>query len=313
MYDLPSEDPEEPGLPDEFHYYQPQLLRETFRPAAFEPERFFVGTDINLYYDARHTGWHKRPDWFAVLGAPRLDRQQDLRLSYVVWQEDLAPYIVVELLSPGTEGEDLGKTLRDVNGPPNKWVVYEQVLKVPYYFVYSRYSNKLRAFGLMSGRYRELIPAERGLWLLEAGIGIGVWSGRFEGIDGEWLRCYDAEGRWLPTKSERRKQADQRAAQERQRAEQADQRAEDERQQAEQERQRAERERQRAEQADQRAEDERQQAEQERQRAEQAGQRAEDERQQAEQERQRAEREHRRAERLVARLKAFGIDLGGDS
>lgn len=23
MYDLPSEDPEEPGLPDEFHYYQP--------------------------------------------------------------------------------------------------------------------------------------------------------------------------------------------------------------------------------------------------------------------------------------------------
>ena len=30
MYDLPSEDPKEPGLPDEFHDYQPQLLRETF-------------------------------------------------------------------------------------------------------------------------------------------------------------------------------------------------------------------------------------------------------------------------------------------
>ena len=26
MYDLPSEDPEEPGLPDEFHLLQPQLL-----------------------------------------------------------------------------------------------------------------------------------------------------------------------------------------------------------------------------------------------------------------------------------------------
>ena len=40
MYDLPSEDPKEPGLPDEFHYYQPQLLRETFslhntRPSTF--------------------------------------------------------------------------------------------------------------------------------------------------------------------------------------------------------------------------------------------------------------------------------------
>ena len=26
MYDLPSEDPQEPGLPDEFHYYQPPTL-----------------------------------------------------------------------------------------------------------------------------------------------------------------------------------------------------------------------------------------------------------------------------------------------
>lgn len=31
MYDLPSEDPEEDGLPDEFHDFQPQLLRETFQ------------------------------------------------------------------------------------------------------------------------------------------------------------------------------------------------------------------------------------------------------------------------------------------
>ena len=35
MYDLPSEDPEEPGLPDEFHDFQPQLLRDTFRPANY--------------------------------------------------------------------------------------------------------------------------------------------------------------------------------------------------------------------------------------------------------------------------------------
>jgi hypothetical protein len=29
MYDLPSEDPEESGLPDEFHDLQPQLLSHT--------------------------------------------------------------------------------------------------------------------------------------------------------------------------------------------------------------------------------------------------------------------------------------------
>jgi Uma2 family endonuclease len=31
MYDLPSQDPEEPGLPDEFHDLQPQLLSATLR------------------------------------------------------------------------------------------------------------------------------------------------------------------------------------------------------------------------------------------------------------------------------------------
>jgi Uma2 family endonuclease len=29
----------------------------------------------------------------------------------VVWQEEIAPYLVVELLSPGTEDEDLGRRL----------------------------------------------------------------------------------------------------------------------------------------------------------------------------------------------------------
>jgi len=51
MYDLPSENTTEPGLPDEFHYYQPQLLRETFRPPNYPPERVFIGNDLNLYYN----------------------------------------------------------------------------------------------------------------------------------------------------------------------------------------------------------------------------------------------------------------------
>jgi Uma2 family endonuclease len=56
------------------------------------------------------------------------------------------------------------------------------------------------------------------------------------------------------------------------------------------------------------AKQERQHAEQERQRAEQADQRAEQERQRAEQADQRAEQERQRAERLVAQLRALGIE-----
>jgi Uma2 family endonuclease len=241
QYDLPSEDPQEPGVPDEFHIYQPQLLRETFRPATLEPDQIFVATDLNLYYDPHHPLWHKRPDWFAVLGRPRATRVEDLRLSYVVWQEEVAPYLVVELLSPGTEDEDLGRRLWDVDKTPAKWVVYEQILKVPYYVVYSRYTRELTAFGRVSSRYRPIALPEQRLWLPEAGLGIGLWDGRYEGYDGRWLRCFDAHGQWLPAQAEERERALERADAAQLEAEQAKERAEQERERAEQERERADR------------------------------------------------------------------------
>ena len=83
MYDLPSEDPEEPGLPDEFHDLQPQLLSLTFQPRNYPASEIFSGTDMNLYYDVHHTLWHKQPDWFGVVGVPRLYDRSELRMSYV--------------------------------------------------------------------------------------------------------------------------------------------------------------------------------------------------------------------------------------
>ena len=55
MYDLPSEDPEEKGLPDQFHLLQPRLLSETFAPANYQSEEIFTGSDMKLYYDSRQT------------------------------------------------------------------------------------------------------------------------------------------------------------------------------------------------------------------------------------------------------------------
>ena len=86
MYDLPSEDPKEPGLLDEFYYYQPQLLRETFQPPQYTPEHFFVGADLNLYCSVRRPMWYKHPDGFAFLGVSRLYDEDNLRMSYVIWQ-----------------------------------------------------------------------------------------------------------------------------------------------------------------------------------------------------------------------------------
>lgn len=237
MYDLPSENPEEPGLPDEFHDLQPQLLSRTFRCRHYPPERVFTGTDLNLYYDVRHPLWHKRPDWFVVVGVPRLYDEQDLRNSYVIWQEGVNPFVVVELLSSGTEKEDLGPYAEDVpvieasaqnnipeaksgNGqmvkdtPPGKWQVYEQILRVPYYVVFSRYTNRLRFFQLVGGHYQELavdVDAPRA-WVPELELGIGRWPGEFEGIERLWLRWYDEQGNWILTDTEQQRQRAQRLA-----------------------------------------------------------------------------------------------------
>ncbi len=211
MYDLPSEDPEEPGLPDEFHDFQPKLLRETYQRIGEGVEPVFIGADLNLYYDARHPRWYKRPDWFLVLGVISGTQQSDLRLSYVTWQEGVDPFLVVELLSPGTEAEDLGQTLREVNQPPTKWHVYEQILRIPYYAVFDRYTMQFRLFRLVATHYEELPLDDRRYWFAELQLGLGVWSGRYSGVEGQWLRWYDGAGHWLATAVERAEQEAQRA------------------------------------------------------------------------------------------------------
>ena len=244
MYDLPSENPEEPGLPDEFHDWQAQLLSLTFCPPYYSASRVFSGSDMNLYYDVRHAQWYKRPDWFGVVGVPRLYDEVDMRLSYVIWQEGVIPFVVVELLSPGTEKEDLGENQPEKlppeseeiaeNGqasqsqakekPPRKWEVYEQILRIPFYVVFSRYTDELRAFKLNGGHYQELELPEQKVWMPDIELGLGLWQGEFQGITRLWLRWYDAQENWILTEAEQHRQ---RAEQHRQRAEQAESRTQE--------------------------------------------------------------------------------------
>lgn len=237
MYDLPSEYPEEPGLPDVYHDLQPQLLSATLQIPKVEPEQIFTGTDLNVYYDREHPRWHKRPDWFAVVGVPYLYAGHDMRLSYVVWDEQASPSVVVELISPGTASSDLGKIKREPDGLPTKWQVYEDYLQIPYYVVYDRYQDRLWIFKWIEGKYQEQEVGEFRYWMEDLEMGLGLWQGEFQGITRPWLRWFDAQGAWILTEVERersqRLQADQRAetearraAMERQQRQAADRKAE---------------------------------------------------------------------------------------
>jgi len=233
MYDLPSDNPEEPGLPDEFHFLQPLLLFLTFQPANWNQELVFSACDLNLYYDVNHPQWYKRPDWFGVVGTPRLYEGRDLRLSYVVWQEVINPYVVVELLSPGTQEEDLGQTVQTPGNPPTKWQVYEQILRIPYSIVFSRYTNEMQAFQLVGGHYEPASRVDNRVVMPELGLSLGLWQGSFRGINRLWLRWMTLEGELILTPEEEAIEAQEQAIAERERAVEAQEQAIAERERAE--------------------------------------------------------------------------------
>ncbi|MFM7438899.1 MAG: Uma2 family endonuclease, partial [Snowella sp.] len=77
MYDLPSEEIGDSGLPDQYHFWQGELLSETFVPPNYPSNQVFVACDLNLYYTLDHPLWYKRPDWFAVVGVERFYRKNE--------------------------------------------------------------------------------------------------------------------------------------------------------------------------------------------------------------------------------------------
>ena len=224
MYDLPEEEIGQSGMPDIFHEWQGRLLDETFRPPNYALEEICTAVDLNLYYNVRDFSQYKRPDWFAVVGLPK-DKKPEMRMSYVIWQEEIAPLIVVELLSPSTMKDDLGKRLRSVNAPPTKWEVYEQWLRIPYYVTFSKHTEELGIFRLTRKGYQEVTAHDGQLWIEEIELGIGLWQGEYLNHDWLWLRWYDRAGDWIPTSAERAEWQQQRAEQQQQRAKQERQRA----------------------------------------------------------------------------------------
>jgi Uma2 family endonuclease len=216
MYDLPSEDPEEPGLPDEFHGLQPQLLTRTLQLSGYSRQEIFTALDLNLYYDSQHTSWYKRPDWFLVVGVPRLYKGTDARSSYVLWDEKVSPIVVIEFLSPGTESEDLGRfathpPIAKSGKPPCKFEVYESIVKVQNYIVYDAETQQLRYFRLVNGHYQEqgLAASNPLLWIPELDLGLGIWQDVFDELPQAWLRWCDRYGDFCLTDTEQERQARQ--------------------------------------------------------------------------------------------------------
>ncbi|MEA5522764.1 Uma2 family endonuclease [Limnoraphis robusta] len=192
--------------------------------------RYAIGQDCGIYW--RLTEPPERgaeaPDWFYVPNVKPLVNGE-VRRSYVLWQEYVAPLIVLEFVS-GNGSEERDKTppasLVNGDGKAGKFWVYEQAIRVPFYGIYEVKKASIEMYHLVENHYEQLEPNERNHYPIpQMGVELGIWQGRYANMELPWLRWWDSEGNLLLTGEER-------ASVERQRAETERQRAENERQRA---------------------------------------------------------------------------------
>lgn len=203
--DLPCED----GKPVNNILELPQsmLLTDAVTPILRElhPDgHFCLGQDLGIYWrrlDVPPYAQAVAPDWFYVPDVPPLKGDKPRR-SFVMWDEEAAPFVVLEYAS-GNGSEERDRT-------PNvgKFWIYERQIRPAYYGIFSYDSGRIEMYKYAGRRFELQSPNERGRYPIpEMGLELGVWTGRFAEMELPWMRWYYPDGTLLPTGSERAAEA----------------------------------------------------------------------------------------------------------
>jgi Uma2 family endonuclease len=206
------------------------LLTDSITPVfqSIHPDgNYCIGQDSGIYWrltDPLERG-AEAPDWFYVPNVPpTIDGQ--LRRSYVMWQEFVAPLIVLEFVSGnGAEERERTPLLRSgqQETKPGKFWIYENVIRPAFYGIYEVTKASVEVYHLIEDRYQLVAANERGHYPIEPlGWELGIWQGRYQNVELPWLRWWDSAGNLLLTGFERVEQERQRADREQERAQQAE-------------------------------------------------------------------------------------------
>ncbi len=189
----------------------PGLLKAILALLWSDSWDWFFGVDMGIYFDPDQPAIV--PDGFLSLGVQRFI-DEDLRLSYVLWEEKKVPILVLEVVSQKYRGEYSTKKQ------------FYAELEILYYVVYNPRRRKkapLEVYRLVNGEY--ILQPGNSVWLSEIGLGIGRERGTYQGITREWLYWYNEQGQRLLTPEERIQEAEQRRLEAEQRRLEAEQRA----------------------------------------------------------------------------------------
>lgn len=190
--------------------------------------QYAIGQDSGIYWrltDPPERGC-EAPDWFYVPNVPPL-LDGEYRRSYVLWQEYILPLVVLEFASGDGSEERDNTPLAVANGTekikPGKFWVYEQVMRIPYYGIFSMSAGTLEVYHLQDITYQKLTPNDRGHYPIPPlEVELGLWKGNYQNQHQQWLRWWDNQGNLLLTGEERATTAELERDRATERAEQAE-------------------------------------------------------------------------------------------
>ena len=205
QYELPRYLPTADELPcsddtpvdNELQEIIPSLLKSILQMLWKGRMDWFFGIDMGLYYDPEQPPIV--PDGFLSLNVER-HYDEELRLSYLLWEEEIPPILVLEVVSTAPGGEYTTKLDK-----------YARI-GVLYYVIYNpkrRRKAKLEIYRLVNDKYE--LQISNPLWMPEIGLGIGSERASHDDLTREWLYWYDENNHRYPTPVERAELADKRA------------------------------------------------------------------------------------------------------
>ncbi len=163
-------------------YPQSILLTDSIQPVLKKLNsqgEYCIGQDLGIYWcltDPLEKG-AEAPDWFYVPNVPPTLNGQTRR-SYVLWQESIAPLIVLEFVS-GDGSEE-----RDKTPWKGKFWVYEQVIRPPFYGIYEASKASIEVYHLIEGQYQVLPANERGHYPIgPLEVELGIWLGVYQNVE----------------------------------------------------------------------------------------------------------------------------------
>ncbi len=185
------------------HRIAMNVLIEAIHQAYQGRNDYFTGGNMFVYYSSEQVQNRdfRGPDFFVTLN---VDGEKE-RQGWVVWLEGgRYPDVIVELMSPSTARQDVGK----------KKELYQDVFRTREYFVYDPFQeNSLQGWHLGQNlTYESITPNERGwLWCESLGLWLGRWKGTILKETAPWLRFFDSDGNLVLLHQELAEQEKQRA------------------------------------------------------------------------------------------------------